>query len=83
MITLLEIEEALNILSPDVLKIEDHSYKHADHYEGSDTGITHVKISIKSESFSSLTKIQIHQKIYHALDVVLKKGLHAIQIEVL
>lgn len=83
MITLLEIEEALTILSPEVLKVEDHSDKHADHYAGADTGVTHVKISIKSESFRLLTKIQIHQKIYHALDGVLKKGLHAIQINLL
>jgi stress-induced morphogen len=83
MITLLEIEEALKILSPDMLKVEDHSGQHAAHYVGKNTGITHVKISIKSESFRFFTKIQIHQKIYQALDAVLKKGLHAIQIDVL
>lgn len=83
MITLLEIETALNVLSPEVLKVEDHSYKHAAHYEGDDTGVTHVKISIKLDAFSKLTKIQIHQKIYQTLGAILKKGLHAIQIEVL
>lgn len=81
MITLLEIEAALNVLSPEVLKVEDHSYKHADHYEGADTGVTHVKISIKSDALSPLTKVQAHQTIYRHLDVILKKGLHAIQIE--
>ncbi len=83
MITLLEIETALRDLDPTDLKVEDHSYKHAHHYEGDDVGITHVKISIKSDAFSQLTKVQIHQKIYQILDAILKKGLHAVQIEVL
>lgn len=82
-ITLSEIKEALKILSPDILKVEDHSDQHADHYAGSDTGITHVKILIKAECFQSLTKIQSHQKIYHSLDAVFKKGLHSVQITLL
>lgn len=83
MITLLAIETALSALDPTVLKVEDHSYKHANHYKGGDIGVTHIKISIRSDNFSTLTKIQIHQKIYQTLGDILKKGLHAIQIDVL
>jgi len=61
------------------LKIEDKSYLHKNH-KGHQEGKFHLKIMIKSDELTKLSKIASTKKIYGVLDLELKNYIHSIQI---
>ena len=61
------------------LKIEDKSFLHKNHKQNQE-GRFHLKLTIKSDEFSKLNKIESTKKIYSILDSELKDYIHSIQI---
>ena len=61
------------------LKIEDKSFLHKKH-KGHQEGKFHIKITIKSEELSKLSKIVSTKRIYSILDFELKEHIHSVQI---
>ena len=61
------------------LKIEDKSILHKNH-KGHQEGKFHLKIMIKSDELTKLSKIASTKKIYGVLDLELKNYIHSIQI---
>lgn len=64
------------LLSPQYLFIEDESGNHSVP-EGSES---HFKVIVASDVFSSLSKVERHQKVYSLLGEEFKNGLHALSI---
>ena len=61
------------------IKIEDKSFLHKNH-KGHKEGKFHLKLFIKSDELSKLSKIVATKKIYSILRVELKEHIHSIQI---
>ena len=61
------------------LKIEDKSFLHTNH-KGHQEGKFHLKLIIRSNELTKLSKIVSTKKIYSILDSELKKNIHSIQI---
>ena len=59
--------------------VEDKSFLHVDH-QGNDKKKFHLKILIRSEELSKISRIQSNKKIYKILDKELKNNIHSIQI---
>jgi BolA family transcriptional regulator, general stress-responsive regulator len=59
--------------------VEDKSFLHKNH-KGNQEGKFHLKIIIKSNELSKLSKIVSTKKIYRILDIELKEHIHSIQI---
>lgn len=70
-------------LSPNYVKVIDDSYKHASHigYRGK-TG-SHFLVTIISEKFAELSKIDRHRLIYKTLEAEMKSHIHALAINAL
>lgn len=86
MITIQTIEKKLREeFQPIQLKIIDDSSKHAHHMHNphvkSGDSITHVHISMVSEKFTGLTKIQRSRAIYKCLAEELADTLHAVALK--
>ena len=61
------------------LKIEDKSFLHKNH-KGHQKGKFHIKMTIKSDELTKLSKIASTKKVYSILDIELKEYIHSIQI---
>ena len=61
------------------LKIEDKSFLHKNH-KSYQEGKFHLKLTIKSEELTKLSKIISTKRIYSILDLELKEHIHSIQI---
>lgn len=63
---------------PSKLEIVDLSHQHSGH--AGSNGLSHLKIDIQSEAFSSITMIQRHKLIYGVLDSLINTEIHALSI---
>ena len=61
------------------LKIEDKSFLHKNHKQNQE-GRYHLKLTIKSNELTQLSKIESTKKIYNILDLELRNYIHSIQI---
>ena len=61
------------------IQIEDKSFLHKNH-KGHQEGKFHLKLTIKSDELSKLSKIISTKKIYAILSIELKEHIHSIQI---
>tara|TARA_B100000700_G_scaffold70443_1_gene78109 strand:+ start:1285 stop:1545 length:261 start_codon:yes stop_codon:yes gene_type:complete len=61
------------------IKIEDKSFLHKNH-KGNVEGKFHLKLFIKSNELTQLSKIVATKKIYNILSIELKEHIHSIQI---
>ena len=61
------------------LKIEDKSFLHKNH-KGHQEGKFHLKLIVKSDELSKISKIASTKRIYNILDFELKEYIHSIQI---
>ena len=76
-----EIEKRLNAtFNPEVLGVEDESYKHKGH-EGAKDGRSHFRVLIISEVFAGKNLIDRHRLIYNALDEMMRIDIHALAID--
>ncbi|GAX75365.1 hypothetical protein CEUSTIGMA_g2809.t1 [Chlamydomonas eustigma] len=70
-------------LSPTTLKLINDSHKHSSHYvkdgsSASDSGETHFRLQIVSNTFETMPMLKRHQLVYGLLDEELKSGVHAL-----
>ena len=61
------------------IKIEDKSFLHKNH-KGHQKGKFHLKLIIKSNELTKLSKIVSTKRVYSLLDLELKNYIHSIQI---
>ena len=61
------------------IQIEDKSFLHKSH-KGHQEGNFHLKLTIKSDELSKLSKIISTKRVYGVLDIELKEHIHSIQI---
>jgi BolA protein len=66
-------------LSPTFLEIEDESHLHVGH-AGAKSGGGHFKLTIASDQFLHKNTLACHKLIYAALDGLIGKEVHALQI---
>lgn len=75
-----EIEHALqSALQPEALEVQDDSHLHAGH-AGAREG-RHFSVRIVSTRFAGLSRIARHRLVYHALDTLIPRGIHALAID--
>ncbi len=75
-----EIEAALRVaLQPTALEVIDDSNKHIGH-AGAREG-RHYTVRIVSERFAGSTRVARHRLVYHALDRLMPRGIHALAID--
>ena len=63
----------------DHIKIEDKSFLHKKH-SGNQKDKFHLKITVKSNELTNMTKIDSNKKIYKVLDNEMKHFIHSLQI---
>jgi BolA protein len=79
-ITAGDIEAALrDALQPLELEVRDDSHLHAGH-AGAREG-RHFSVRVVSERFAGTTRIARHRLVYHALDPLISRGIHALAID--
>ena len=71
-----KLQKQINI---EFINIEDKSFLHKNHI-GNQEGKYHLKITLKSNQLSKMSKIESNKKIYKILNDELKKFIHSIQI---
>tara|TARA_A100001011_G_scaffold400689_1_gene517618 strand:+ start:1262 stop:1522 length:261 start_codon:yes stop_codon:yes gene_type:complete len=71
-----KLQKQINI---EFINIEDKSFLHKNHI-GNQEGKYHLKITLKSNQLSKMSKIDSNKKIYKILNDELKKFIHSIQI---
>ncbi len=65
---------------PTELLIKDQSHLHAGH-EGAKDGKGHFDVTIVSEVFAGLNRVQRHRMVYDALGKLLETDIHALRIK--
>lgn len=65
---------------PTVLQVVDDSAKHAGHAGAREGGQSHFTVTVVSESFTGLSRVERHRAVYDALKPVFDGGLHALVI---
>jgi len=66
--------------TPQSLKVEDESHKHAGHAGHRPGGETHYRVHIVSEAFKGKTRLERHRMINTTLAGELTGGVHALAI---
>jgi BolA protein len=79
-VTAADIEQALrDALAPLDLQVRDDSHLHAGH-AGAREG-KHFAVRIVSERFVGASRVARHRLVYHALDRLISRGIHAVAID--
>jgi BolA protein len=79
-VTASDIQAALSAaLHPQALEVLDDSHLHAGH-AGAREG-RHFTVRMTSDRFAGLSRVARHRLIYHALQVLIPSGIHALAIE--
>lgn len=68
--------------SPQTLRIEDDSAKHAGHAGAQAGGQTHYSVTIVAAAFAGLGRVARHRAVNDALAVEFASGLHALSLNV-
>ena len=74
------IRARLAFLAPVSLELHDDSAAHAGH-AGAASGGGHWQLTIVSEAFRGKNPVARHRMIYEALGDLMKRDIHALQIE--
>lgn len=75
-----EIERLLRAaLSADEILVKDQSHLHAGH-AGAREGKGHFEVTIVSEQFNGLSRIERHRLVYKALGTFMASDIHALRI---
>jgi BolA protein len=67
-------------LQPVQLTIEDESARHAGHAGAAAGGETHYRVSVVSESFRGLGRVERSRMVHQILSQELSTGLHALSL---
>ena len=73
-------EELEKHFQPTELLIKDQSQLHAGH-EGARDGKGHFDVTIVSQAFDGINRIQRHRMVYDALSQLLETDIHALRIK--
>ena len=65
---------------PTELLIKDQSHLHAGH-EGAKDGKGHFDVTIVSEAFAGVNRVQRHRMVYDTLGKLLETDIHALRIK--
>ncbi len=65
---------------PTELLIKDQSHLHAGH-EGAKDGKGHFDVTIVSDAFAGVNRVQRHRMVYDALGKLLETDIHALRIK--
>ncbi|NVJ90114.1 MAG: BolA family transcriptional regulator [Methylocystaceae bacterium] len=78
------IEEKINnALKPQILKVEDESYKHAGHAGANPKGESHFQLLIVTDEFEGVSRVQRQRMIYTILAEEMKGPIHALALQTL
>ena len=66
-------------IATEEINIEDKSFLHKNH-PGNQKDKFHLKISIKSNELSNMSRIESNKKIYKILEEELKSKIHSLQL---
>lgn len=76
-----EITQRLQVLTPELLQIEDDSDAHRGHRGNQGGG--HFTLRVKSSQFSGKSQIMRHRMVYHCLQDLMPNRIHALSITAL
>ena len=65
---------------PKELLIKDQSHLHAGH-EGTKDGKGHFDVTIVSQAFDGINRVQRHRMVYDALSKLIETDIHALRIK--
>ncbi len=75
------IEQRLQAaFAPDYLQVIDESEQHRGH-AGAAGGAGHYRVVITAKQFLGLSALQVHRKIYTALQDLMPQAIHALRIQ--
>ncbi|PXW97987.1 BolA protein family transcriptional regulator [Sphaerotilus hippei] len=78
-VTAADIDAVLRAaLQPDKLVVDNESHLHAGH-AGAAEG-SHFRVTITSARFAGTTRVARHRLVYHALNGLMPRGIHALAI---
>ena len=66
--------------SPEKLEIVDEGHLHVGH-EGAKSGRGHFRVTIVSQRFAGLRRLQTHRLVYDALGSLMQSDIHALTVE--
>ena len=70
-------------LKPTYLEVIDESADHAGHAGANAEGFgTHFRVRIASRAFAGKTRVAKHRLVYHAMQIFIDQGLHALAIDI-
>lgn len=67
--------------TPEHLDVVDDSARHAGHAGAEPGGETHYNVTIVSQAFDGLSRVQIHRMVQMVLSSEFESGLHALSIK--
>ena len=74
-----QMQQRLAVLNPLVCQISDDSAQHAGH-AGAATGAGHFRLTIASEKFNGIKRIERHRLVYDAIGDLMQTEIHALAI---
>ncbi len=76
-------EKLTEAFSPQSLDVVNDSHRHAGHAGSPGTGESHFRVTIISEKFSDLSRVERHRLVNEALASELSGAIHALAIKAL
>ena len=67
--------------TPQTLKVENDSHRHAGHAGSPGTGESHFRVEIMSDKFTDLSRLERHRLVNEALAVELNGAVHALAVK--
>ena len=67
--------------TPETLEVVDDSARHAGHAGAAPGGETHYNVTIVSQAFEGLSRVQIQRAIHLVLASEFESGLHALSLK--
>jgi len=80
--TIERMKQRLQALEPLQLRIDDDSALHAGH-AGAQGGGGHYRLRLVSARFAGLPRVARHRLVYDALDVLMRREIHALAMTLL
>lgn len=75
-------EKLVAAFEPRLLEIEDESERHRGHAGYREGGQSHFKVSIASEVFGKMSRIERHRAVHGALGADLVGRIHALSLKI-
>ena len=79
----LEIRQRLMALAPTSMELVDESGRHVGHAGYREGESTHFRLTIVSEQFRGLSRVERHRRVYEALGPLMQNDIHALAVQAL